>query len=59
MNEALDKGDSLLTEPKIIQLSDINLQDPEWNYDVSGSNNDGGVVGLLKLGNPGDNISSI
>jgi hypothetical protein len=35
--------------PKIIQLSDINLQDPEWNYDVTGSI-DGGVMGLFKLG---------
>ena len=37
------------TVPKIIELSDINLQDPEWNYDVNGTI-DGGVMGLFKLG---------
>jgi hypothetical protein len=49
LNEALSKEDSTNSEPKIIQLSDINLQDPEWNYDVTGSI-DGGVMGLFKLG---------
>jgi hypothetical protein len=34
--------------PKIIELSTINLQDPEWNYDMSGSI-DGGVAGLFRL----------
>lgn len=40
------------TEPKLLKLSDINLQDPEWNYD-----SDGGLMGLFKLGeneNTGD-----
>jgi hypothetical protein len=37
------------SEPRIIKLSDINLQDPEWNYD-GGDSIDGGVMGLFKLG---------
>jgi hypothetical protein len=37
------------SEPKILRLSEINLQDPEWNYDASGYV-DGGVMGLFKLG---------
>jgi hypothetical protein len=44
LNESLSRS-----VPKIIQLKDINLQDPEWNYDVTGSI-DGGVMGLFKLG---------
>lgn len=35
--------------PKIIELSEINLQDPEWNYDVNGSI-DGSIAGLFRLG---------
>jgi hypothetical protein len=40
-------GDSVqgANEPKILKLADVNLQDPEWNYD-----SDGGVLGLFKLG---------
>jgi hypothetical protein len=44
----LSAGDSSAqggAEPKILKLSDVNLQDPEWNYD-----SDGGVLGLFKLG---------
>jgi hypothetical protein len=49
--------------PKIIPLSEINLHDPEWNYDVNGSI-DGGVMGLFKLGERQggedmDNISTL
>jgi len=46
--------------PKIIPLSEINLQDPEWNYDVNGSI-DGGVMGLFKLGERqgGDDMDNI
>lgn len=47
-------AESVGTEPKIFKLTDINLQDPEWNYDPSGSV-DGGVMGLFQLG--GDNSS--
>ncbi len=47
-------AESVGTEPKIFKLSDINLQDPEWNFDPSGSI-DGGVMGLFQLG--GDNSS--
>jgi hypothetical protein len=36
------------SEPKILKLSDINLEDPEWNYD-GGDSVDGGVMGLFKL----------
>lgn len=35
--------------PKVLELSKIDLNDPEWNYDVSGSI-DGGVAGLFRLG---------
>jgi hypothetical protein len=50
ITETLKKAEaSPSIEPKIIHLSDINLQDPEWNYDVNGSI-DGGVMGLFKLG---------
>ena len=45
----LSAGDSsapgIGNEPKILKLSDVNLEDPEWNYD-----SDGGVMGLFKLG---------
>mmetsp|Transcript_23910 Transcript_23910/g.56488 ORF Transcript_23910/g.56488 Transcript_23910/m.56488 type:complete len:670 (+) Transcript_23910:114-2123(+) len=45
----LSAGDSsapgIGSEPKILKLSDVNLEDPEWNYD-----SDGGVMGLFKLG---------
>jgi hypothetical protein len=40
------------SEPKILKLSEINLQDPEWNYD-GGDSIDGGVMGLFKLGSDG------
>ncbi|KAG7337693.1 hypothetical protein IV203_008995 [Nitzschia inconspicua] len=40
------------SEPKILKLSEINLQDPEWNYD-GGDSVDGGVMGLFKLGGDG------
>jgi len=44
--------------PKVIELSAINLQDPEWNYDVTGSI-DGGVAGLFRLGGrSGEDIST-
>ncbi|CAJ1948158.1 unnamed protein product [Cylindrotheca closterium] len=36
-------------QPKTIPLSEIDLDDPEWNLDPNGSI-DGGVVGLFKLG---------
>jgi hypothetical protein len=49
--------DSEKQEPKIIPLSDINLQDPEWNFDVGGSI-DGGVSGLFKLGEMTDDMSN-
>jgi hypothetical protein len=49
ITETLKQAEASNAEPKIIQLSDINLQDPEWNYDVNGSI-DGGVMGLFKLG---------
>ncbi|KAL3907361.1 MAG: hypothetical protein SGARI_003573 [Bacillariaceae sp.] len=39
-------------EPKILKLSDINLEDPEWNLD-GGDSVDGGVMGLFKLGGDG------
>lgn len=44
--------------PKVIELSDINLHDPEWNYDVTGSI-DGGVAGLFRLGGRSDEASTI
>ena len=47
--EATESGGS---EPKILKLSDINLQDPEWNYDAHDAV-DGGVMGLFKLGGDG------
>ncbi|KAL3922063.1 MAG: hypothetical protein SGILL_002408, partial [Bacillariaceae sp.] len=37
------------SEPKILKLSEINLEGPEWNYD-GGDSVDGGVMGLFKLG---------
>jgi hypothetical protein len=40
------------SEPKILKLSDINLHDPEWNFDAVDSV-DGGVMGLFKLGGDG------
>ena len=40
-------------QPKTIQLSEINLADPEWNVDLNGSI-DGTLVGLFKLGERGD-----
>jgi hypothetical protein len=43
--------------PKIIPLAEINLQDPEWNYDVNGF--DGGVMGLFKLGERHEDIDNI
>eukprot|EP00980_Cylindrotheca_fusiformis_P026071 scaffold15305_cov126-Cylindrotheca_fusiformis.AAC.9 len=45
-------------QPKTIPLSEINMQDPEWNFDVNGSI-DGGVTGLFKLGEISDDISTI
>jgi len=39
--------------PKIIELASINLNDPEWNYDVTGSI-DGGIAGLFRLGEKTD-----
>jgi hypothetical protein len=37
------------SEPRILKLSEINLHDPEWNFD-GGDSVDGGVMGLFKLG---------
>jgi hypothetical protein len=60
ISEFLNKADVYdNAEPRIIPLSEVNLQDPEWNYDVGGSG-DGGVMGLLKLGERSDdNLSNI
>eukprot|EP00934_Nitzschia_sp_Nitz4_P004721 Nitzschia sp. Nitz4//scaffold169_size48518//14977//16586//NITZ4_007068-RA/size48518-snap-gene-0.59-mRNA-1//-1//CDS//3329538376//4711//frame0 len=44
--------------PKVIELSEINLQDPEWNYDVNGSI-DGGVAGLFRLGGRADELTTV
>lgn len=44
--------------PKIIELSSINLQDPEWNYDVTGSI-DGGIAGLFRLGEKADDATNM
>lgn len=40
-------------KPKTIPLSEIDLDDPEWNLDPNGSI-DGGVAGLFKLGEVSD-----
>ena len=48
-----------LPEPKVIPLSDIDLQDPEWNFDISGSSLDGGILGLFKLGETPDELTGI
>mmetsp|Transcript_39357 Transcript_39357/g.95250 ORF Transcript_39357/g.95250 Transcript_39357/m.95250 type:complete len:555 (+) Transcript_39357:83-1747(+) len=40
-------------QPKTIPLSEIDLDDPEWNLDPTGSI-DGGVAGLFKLGEVSD-----
>jgi hypothetical protein len=45
-------AESIGTEPKIFKLSEINVQDPEWNFDPTGSV-DGGVMGLFQLGGDG------
>lgn len=50
------KGISEIIIPKIFDLSEINLQDPEWNYDVTGSI-DGGVAGLFRLGAKSDDLT--
>jgi hypothetical protein len=42
--------------PKVFELSEIDLHDPEWNYDVGGSI-DGGVAGLFRLGGRSDDNS--
>jgi len=42
--------------PKVLELAAIDLHDPEWNYDVSGSI-DGGVAGLFRLGGKQDDNS--
>ena len=42
-----DLSDDIQT-PKIIELSSINLHDPEWNYDLTGSI-DSGIAGLFRL----------
>ncbi len=52
------KGISEIVVPRIFDLSEINLQDPEWNYDVSGSI-DGGVAGLFRLGGKSDEITIV
>lgn len=45
-------------QPKIIQLSEIDLDDPEWNLDPCGSI-DGGVAALFKLGGVSDEIPKL
>lgn len=50
------RGISEIIIPKIFDLSEINLQDPEWNYDVTGSI-DGGVAGLFRLGAKSDDLT--
>ena len=49
---ATDVSESGVSEPKILKLSEINLHDPEWNFDAVDSV-DGGVMGLFKLGGEG------
>lgn len=44
--------------PQVIELSDIDLHDPEWNYDVNGSI-DGGVAGLFRLGGRSDELTIV
>jgi hypothetical protein len=51
---ATDVSESGVSEPKILKLSEINLHDPEWNFDAVDSV-DGGVMGLFKLGGDGCN----
>lgn len=48
-----------IPEPKVIPLSDINLQDPEWNCDITGTSLDGGLMGLFKLGETPDEFASL
>lgn len=55
---ALSKIQAGQPQPKTIPLSEINLQDPEWNFDANGSI-DGGVTGLFKLGEVSDDLSTI
>jgi hypothetical protein len=45
-------------QPKTILLSEIDLNDPEWNLDPSGSI-DGGVAGLFKLGGSNKEIPTL
>jgi hypothetical protein len=58
ISDALRKIQAGRPQPKTIPLSEINLHDPEWNFDVNGSI-DGGVTGLFKLGEMSDDISTI
>ena len=41
--------DSLVQEPKVFKLSEIDTGDPEWTFDTN-EDADGGVMGLFKLG---------
>jgi hypothetical protein len=49
---AINTSEAGCSVPKILKLSEINLQDPEWNFD-GGDSVDGGVMGLFKLGGDG------
>ena len=63
MSESFNRGDMFENAiPRIINLSEVNLQDPEWNYalDANGANDGASLVGLLKLGERSDdNMSAI
>lgn len=41
--------ESLVQEPKVFKLSEIDTGDPEWSFDAT-EDADGGVMGLFKLG---------